>query len=439
MDFPSTQYDNFSELGSGSGNNTTTYPLLFPCRSPPYSQNTTSPGVWSNQPQLEHLRWYVVATEIVFLTVGLAWNIAILGFYLRDLKLLKEPANIFLLNLTVADIFFSIFITLSTLTAEAAGEFVFGFSDYSRCIYCKFLGVVMCILVCISLYSMAALSINRCMLLTQPIHYKSLFTWKVAVVVLPIIWVTAVAVSVPPLFGFGDYEYNLVFGFCNARWTGHNGGGIPNVYFILLFGLQSIVPIAILLFTNIWVVKIAKTVLKTKLIRRRTFSDTTTDIRGDEREYQRQQIQLARVFGALLVAHALCWLPVITVMFVSVGVGANNIPLEIFVVSWLAFLTGPVVHPILEMCFVKDLRYKVDKTGRRVKTFLRNLQHTLSFQKMSSVSSQRTPTSTVLNCPNGHTSLPVLINESLKCSAKTPSMSTATNNGLTSEGKKIQE
>ena len=381
--------------------------------------NTTSPIVWGSLPQLEHVRWYVVAILVVFLIIGLAWNFAILGFYLRDLRLLKEPANILLLNLTIADILFSIFITLSTLTAEAAGEFVFGLSDYSRCIYCKFLGAVMFILVCISLYSMAALSINRFMLLTQPIRYKSLFTWKVAVVLLVFTWVIAIAVSIPPLFGFGDYEYNLVFGFCNARWTGYNGS-IPSIYLILLFGLQAIVPIVVLLFTNVWVVKVAKTVLKTKIVRRRTFSDLNTDIRGEERKYQRQQTQLARVFGALLIAHVLCWLPVITIMFVSLGVGADNIPLEIFMVSWLAFLTSPVVHPILETCFVKDLRHKVNKTGKTVRSSLRKMQCTMSSHQVSSISLKTVSSRKLLNNANGHTSsLPVQKNGSLARSAKT--------------------
>ena len=381
MELSPTDFSNFSGFGSGSGSGSTSPPYIpnFPCRAQHYSTNSTAPIVWNTLPQLQHARWYVIAIESVFLVVGLTWNLIILGFYTREPKLLKEPANIFLFNLAIADILFSIFITLSSLTAEAAGEFVFGSSDFSRCIYCKFLGAVMFTLICLSLYTIAALSINRCMVLTQPIHYKSIFTWKIALVVQIFLWVISIAMSLPPLIGFGDYEYNLAFSFCNARWTGENKG-IPNIYYILLYGLQAMIPIGILIFTNIWIIKIAKTVLKSRITRQRTFKNNNADISSEERKYQKQQVQLVRVFGALLVAHTLCWLPVLTVTFVSLGLGADKIPLEVFVVVWLTFLTSPVVHPILETCFVKALRYRVNKTGRTMTSSLRSMRRTLTSQ-----------------------------------------------------------
>ena len=367
----------------GSGNSSGAFEIYFPCRTQPYSKHTISPFVWEILPDLDGARWYVVAVEAMLLAVGLTWNVFILLCYFRSPKLLKEPANIYLFNLAAVDILFLVFVTLTCLISEAAGEFIFGSSDFSRCIYCKFLGVVMLMMVSLSLHTLAAMSVDRCILLSQPMHYESIFNWRRALIILLLVWVISVVISVPPLFGFGDYEYNLVFAFCNARWTGGNGG-IQNIYYILFFGLESMIPILVLIVMNVWIIKIVKTVLRERIVRQRTFRGSRSLADNEEMKYHKQQKQLMKVFGALFVAHIVCWVPVFTVMFIALGIGANRIPVEVFVACWLAFLTNPVVHPILETFFVKDLRYRVDSTRKTVNTSIRRAHGTLQHQLSSS-------------------------------------------------------
>jgi len=379
LSYDTTDYSNFSGSGNSSEPGFGFVPN-FPCRSRPFSQDSISPFVWGSLPSVERARWFVVAIESLFLFVGLSWNLFIIASYIRHRKLLKQPANIYLLNLAITDILLSIFVTFTTLTAEAAGEFIFGSSDFSRCVSCQFFGVSMHLLVAVSLHTLAAMSVDRCILLTQPLKYSSYITWKVALSVQLGIWVLSAVIAIPPLFEFGDYEYNLVFSFCNARWTGESGG-IPNIVYILFYGLESIVPIFILIFTNIWIVLIAKRVLKQRITRQRTFRNCQSNIRSEEKKYKQQQKQLFRVFGALLVSHVVCWVPVLTVMFVALGLGANNIPPETFIAGWLTFLTNPVVHPIIETFFVQELRYSMSNTKKSIKRASSSL-----YSQMSSTS-----------------------------------------------------
>jgi len=355
----------------------------FPCRAPPFSRNSVSPFVWEGFSELEDARWAIVVVEAIFLIVGVLWNLFILSCYLRTPKLLGEPANMYLLNLAIVDILISIFVTLTSLISAAAGEFVFGSNDFSRCIYCKFLGAVMHILISQSLHTLSVLSVDRCMLFACPIRYKSFFTWKKAFAIIISLWLVSVAISIPPLFGFGDYEYNLAFVFCNARWTGETSG-TENIYYILFFGLETMIPITVLLVVNIWIIKIVKGALKKRITRQRSFRDTRSHAKNEEMVYQKQQKQLMKVFGALFVAHVVCWFPVLTVLFVALGVGADSIPPEVFIACWLAFLTNPVVHPILETFFVQDLRYRVNKTRESVNTSLKKAHGTLQNQLSSS-------------------------------------------------------
>ncbi len=380
LDNLSALYENYSGSGIGNGSDPQ-IPFIphFPCRAQPISKDSLSPIVWGSLPQVSEARWFVVTIESIFLVVGLAWNLFIISCFIRNRKLLKQPGNIYLLNLAITDILISLFVTFTTLTAEAAGDFVFGFSDFSRCITCKVFGVAMHILVAVSLHTLAAMSVDRCVFLTQPMHYGNMFTWKMAVFILFVIWTLSIAVAVPPLFQFGDYEYNLVFSFCNARWSGKSGD-LPNIYYILFYALEALIPIFILTFTNIWIVKIAKKALKQRITRQRSYRGNNSDGRGEEKKYKRQQKQLIRVFGALFIAHIVCWVPVISVMFVALGLGAENIPPETFIAGWLAFLTNPVIHPILETFFVQELRYKVNKTKKSMRQSVKKASSSLYSQ-----------------------------------------------------------
>lgn len=360
----------FSGSGDLNGSSSPFFPN-FPCRATPYSKDSVTPFVWGKIPQLEGARWYLFVIETIFFLLGLTWNSFILACYIKKPKLLKEPANIYLANLAIIDILISVFITFTCLASEGAGEFVFGSSDFTRCIYCQFLGAVAHLLVSMSLHTLTALSVDRCILLSRPLHYKSICNWKRAVVVQVILWIISIIISLPPAFGFGEFEYNLVFAFCNARWTGISRSGIPNIYYVLFYSLETIIPIVILAFTNIWIIKIVKSVLKKGIVRKRSIRKDSDSGTPEEKKYINQQKQLVRVFGALFVGHVICWLPVLTVLFTSLGIGAEKIPLQIFLIGWLCYLINPVVHPVVETFFVKDLRYTVNKTKKKVRSSLK--------------------------------------------------------------------
>lgn len=379
---------NASSSGNGSMNDTTpTFQLFFPCRQRPISSNTTSPFVWGILPELEPARPYVATIQALFIVVGIIWNLFVLISYCIKPRLLKEPANIYLFNLVVSDLILTIFITFSSFLVEVIGEFIFGSSDLVRCNYCLFLGVVMHTLISLSLHTLMALSVDRFVVLFKPMSYKSIFNWKRALVIQAILWVIAIGMSISPIFGFGEYEFNLGLAACHARWSGKSYRGINNLNYVIFYGVEALIPIIILAFTNIWVIKIVSSFLKKRISRRRTYREDNNNSNShqEERQYQRQQRQLIRVFGALFVAHIVCWTPVLTASFVAAGIGATKIPVEIYVFSWLAYLIIPVVHPIIESFFIKDLRYRIEKTQTTVRSSFRRARGSL-YSQVSSTS-----------------------------------------------------
>ena len=360
---------------AGSGASNVTVPnatVFFPCRHSPFSRNSTSPLVWSHAlvPVLEDTRIYVAVIEGLLFLVGFVWNLFVLICYCWKPRLLKEPANVYLFNLAFVDLLLTIFITLTAFTSEATGEFIYGKSDFVRCNYCVFLGVFLHTFISMSLHTLAILSVDRFIALSHPLRYRVTFTWKKAVLIMAALWALSIAISLPPIFGFGEYEYNIAFSACNARWTGEGWRGIRNIYYVTFYSMESIIPIIILTLTNVIVIKIIRRVLKNQITRRRTYRKNSKAIEAEE-EYRKGQRQLVKVFTALFIAHIVCWTPVLTVLFVSLAIGAENIPLQVFVAGWLAYLSIPIVHPIIESSFIKDLRYQFDRTKSRVRSSLR--------------------------------------------------------------------
>ena len=237
---------------------------------------------------------------------------------------------------------------------------------------------MMLLLVVCSLHSLAALSVDRFVLLARPLRYKDYFNWKRATLIVIGCWVISVLVAFPPLAGFGQYEFNTIFANCHPRWTGESNG-IPHIYYILFVGVEVTVPIVILTVTNVWTYKIVSGALRKRFKRQKSFRDAPKSeqerqkVVDENRDYKHKQRQLVKVFGALLIGHIITWTPTLTIMIIAIAMGAASLPIQVYIFGWISFLSNPVLHPIIESFFIKDLRHKVNKAKGKVRNSFRNV------------------------------------------------------------------
>ena len=309
----------------------------------------------------------IIATIVsIYFVVAFSWNLFIIVTYLVRFKVLKEPANIFLFVLAIVDFLVTITIMLYTVIILAASGFVFGSSDQSRCTACDAFGYIFVVLIDVSHHTLVALSIDRFILLAWPLRYKAIVkTWKALVVVIAI-WVFALALALPPLVGFGQYEFNQRLGVCLPRFSGQRHG-VNNIFYMYFVLADVLISLSALFVTNVWTFKIISRFLQRSLVRRKSFRETSSGATEEDQKYQRQQQQLIKVFSALFVAHLISWSFFIVVLFISVRVNTTSIPNVVYVLGWLFYLTHPVVQPIIETFFVKDLRYQVRKVNKSMR------------------------------------------------------------------------
>ena len=330
------------------------------------SSEVSNSTAWTIQESLLYGTPYVATVILIFFLLSFFWNLFIIITFLVKYNLLKQPGNIILLNLAITDLLISVMVLLFSMVTEIAQEFVFGSTDLVRCGLCDTAGFFFLLLFQISIHSLAALSLDRFIHLTRPLNYKHIMKpWR-AIVIIISIWVISFVLAVLPLVGFGQIEFNRNFGACVQRFTGENAdSGLQNFYYVAFSTLWDLIPVVFLFVTNIWTYKFVSKFLKRNFRRASTYrrEDKKT---GDNKNYHKQQRQLAKVFSALLVSSMISWTPVLCVIFLIIFIPADDLPNEVYTFGWICYLTTPVFHPILESLFVKDLRYQVTRAKTSV-------------------------------------------------------------------------
>ncbi len=333
---------------------------------------------WSIRDNLHYSTPVVAAIAILFFVLAFFWNLFIIVTFFVKFHLLKDPGNIFLLNLAITDFLISVLVILFSVVTEIAQEFVFGETDVVRCNVCATAGVFLMLLVQLSIHTLAMLSIDRFIHLTRPFRYDKMMKPSRAWVILIVIWILCLGIAILPLVGFGQIEFNRNFGACLFRFTGDNAdSGIPNFYYTMFVVFWDLVPIAILVSTNVYTYKFISKFLKRNFTRRSTYRrrDAAAANQKDDQKYHHQQRQLVKVFSALFVANIVSWTPVIVVVLLIIFIPADSLPDEIYTIGWLCYLTNPVLHPILESLFVKELRYQVVRAKKSVRRASSALYH----------------------------------------------------------------
>ena len=347
-------------IGSGSGSVNET----FNCKTSDLNPDAiTDREHWSLRESVAQGGPAIAFLESLIFCVALGWNLFIVITYIvKYKKLLKVPANIFLFSLAITDILICLMVVPFTIVAAAAGEFLMGDNDFTRCKVCFVDGFFFVFLTSLSLYFLMMLSVDRCMHLVSPLNYKKYCRPWHSILAVIISCLMCFAISVPPAFGFGQWEFNRNFGLCLPRWLPQR-----NLYYTGMLVVNVLTLIVILSFTNVWTLKIVSMVLKSNFLRQRSFRATQEEKAKDDSKYHRQQRQLVKVFGALFLAYIVSWSPIVVMFIVVFITRGQNIPDWIFTIGWFCYLTNPMVHPMLESFFVMKLRLEISRARKSIR------------------------------------------------------------------------
>jgi len=343
---------------NNSSNNSIIPPTLS-CFDQNLSQSTVTPQAWMIYEPFHYGAPGVATVMIVFFLIAFTWNILIISCIIWK-NLLKQPAHLLLFNLATTDLLVSICVLPINITSEIALEFIFGGSDRIRCNVCQ-IGITFTLLSSVSLHTIALLSLDRFLFLYLPLRYKKMVTFKRTLVTIVAVWVLCIAFSIPPLFGFGEVRFSTTVGNCYISFFGETHI-TRNIYYILLVLLEALIPIGILIVTNVWLLCLVNRHL-TRLFKMKK-SLNSSEHKQQHQKLQRkihkkrnkQQLQLLRVFGAIFLANIVTWLPAIGLAVAALSVDFNLVPAEVVAFVYITYISHSVIHPLLETCFISELR-----------------------------------------------------------------------------------
>ena len=292
---------------------------------------------------------------LLSLVVGLPWNLLVIVTIVKQ-RLYTRPTIILLLSLVVIDLLLLVFHLPLAIVVGFQGEYSFGNSDRTRCMVCNFTGYMSQFFGPSSVFTVSLMSIDRFLFIYKPLHYDRYVTKWRTVSALCVAWLIAAVITVPPLAGVaGNITYLRVAAMCNLELTLENDH-YPIV--VMLVVCLAIVPIIV---CNIWVCCIVQRNIRAIYkVRRSTKTsnskpaDYTEFYRRMKKKRNEKEVHLFKVFGALLCASALSWLPltIVTVLlFFGVAVNASSVA-----ASKVLFYSQATFHPIIETILIKEVR-----------------------------------------------------------------------------------
>ncbi|KAJ2951442.1 hypothetical protein O0L34_g13595 [Tuta absoluta] len=184
---------------------------------------------------------YTMSAFALFLIgfFGFFLNLMVILLMYKD-RQLWTPLNIILFNLVCADFSVSILGNPFTLVSALFRRWVFGKS------MCVLYGFFMALLGITSITSLTVISFERYLMITRPLSSRHL-TAKGAIGAILFIWSYSLALTTPPLYGWGNYVNEAANISCSVNW--HEQSTNAMTYILFLFATGQLVPFLVISFS----------------------------------------------------------------------------------------------------------------------------------------------------------------------------------------------
>lgn len=314
------------------------------------------------------------AAIILLLLMGLPWNALVIAVIVKK-KLYTRPSVMLMLNLAVVNFLVCLLIMPFPIVLGVLVKYSLEpvSSKVVRSV-CQ-TGILLALLPAASIYTVAFMSVDRAIYLKKPLNYGHIVTPRRMLFAIAIMWVLCTATSMPPLFSFGEVisfgvvKYSPDIATCTILASSSSSENTFH-YFILITVWMTLGTLLQFLGCGC-IIYITRKFLLMQLHRaldlvrghsRRSKNQSSSLMRN----YNKSQLQLVKVFGAIFAASLLTVFPLVVLTFTEPFLGDNKIfPLQyLYPVAYISLLSKSVVHPILESYLTPETRNIISKSCR---------------------------------------------------------------------------
>lgn len=331
----------------------------------------------------------MVKTAIVALFLIFIFLASVIGNILVFLVFCKKPAlltisNRFILNLTICNSLNTIVIMPFMFVTMISEVWMFGY------IWCKATGFIMNTIFAASTLTLVAISIDRYCAVATPLHYTMKITRKRALLMTISVWIVAVVLSVPPLFGWNEYVFQSDKASCTVLWA--TPSKWDKFYTLFLVSVSFALPLIVILWGYIIIFRAARNnserTRRNSVIPSNLIEDLSqVPLKDDRRRYcglsrscnmpilhrrrssssrtlpllwKRDEWKTALTSFLVVFTFVICWLPYfIIIILESVLNNPKNIPAEIETVSILLAMSSCAINPLVYVFRNKSARQEL--------------------------------------------------------------------------------
>ncbi|XP_078613100.1 G-protein coupled receptor 161-like [Branchiostoma floridae x Branchiostoma japonicum] len=311
-----------------------------------FLENSTANGLsWTLSPSLDNSENSIYTTDYVagqtsaIILIFLASCVGnfLVAFTLWRKAYLLTVSNKFVFSLTVSNFLLSLLVFPFCAASAVLRRWIFGV------IWCNFTGFVTVLVSSASLLTLGIIAIDRYYAIVRPMMYPDIITPQRGYQLLFYIWLHATVIALPPLFGWGKYQFQESKASCAVQWDRSLS------YSIVWTTSCFVAPLLEMLFCYWHILKVARTKSRKIHVGNRGLDTDSPDSGLQCPLYVKtgKQWKAARTLVFVLGSFIIPWAPYATcLMYQAVQGSASLLPWIQSVVVCLSFC-GSVCHPLM--------------------------------------------------------------------------------------------
>ena len=286
-------------------------------------------------------KWIGILEAVILFCImilAVVGNFLVVAVVYRRRELRRTETHIFIVNLSLTDIFVALLCTPFSIITAVTQKWIFSNS------LCQLNGFLNVFFLLTSILTLTAISIHKYIGVVQPTK-KKIFTRKRTICVVVWVWLQAFVTALTPILGWNSYEYIPGRTQCSVKVPRNNKlSELTNCLFIIVCGF--VIPLGIMSFSYLKIFQTVK--IHTKRVRSHSFGSEEQSAFLNER---RITITLFIILAVFLA----CWTP-FSVLTLYATLAGNELPKYFSVAAyWLGFLNS-AMNPVIYALRTKEFR-----------------------------------------------------------------------------------
>ena len=309
------------------------------------AENNSTINSYDEKANYDNLVFFQLAILFLTLVAGLIGNGLVVGVVISN-RQMRTRTNLFLTQLAITGIGVCLFCIPFMIVALLKHGWVFGKP------LCQFNGFVVPFWFASSIFTLTAISIHKYFSIVKPL--KMIITQRRSLMIILVVWVSALACSIGPIFGWTEIVYKSSSNMCGPRFP---RSALDISHTVFLISVVYTIPILAMILLYWRIIEAVK--LHCKRIR-------DTAIIDDRGILAQKKIIITLLF--VLAAFVACWTPFFAYGILTLFADAGQIPQHFLRFAYICGFLYSVCNPII--------------IGARNPRFRRGFKELITFQRI---------------------------------------------------------